>query len=164
MSIKLRKLIKSDSIEMIKFNTDHDLIKYVNFIRKKPIINDYLRFVSKANHSKIHRHYAIDLNVKYIGTISLKNINYHKRIGELAIAIIKDYRGKGYGKKAIFNLIQIAKSKLKLFIIKLNVFEHNLNSVNPYERIGFHKYFVSNKMNFYYQKKVPLLWMKKELL
>lgn len=52
------------------------------------------------------------------------------------IYIRKDYRGKGYARKALDAIIEIAK-ELELFSIKLTVNKFNLPSIYVYEKLGF---------------------------
>lgn len=52
------------------------------------------------------------------------------------IYIRKDYRGKGYARKALDAIIEIAKS-LELLTIKLTVNKYNMATIFAYEKLGF---------------------------
>lgn len=73
-----------------------------------------------------------------IGMMGLSNISTQNKNADLFIAIGDDeYRGKGYGKKAMNWLIDFAFRELSLNKINLGVFEENEAAVNLYTRLGF---------------------------
>ena len=53
--------------------------------------------------------------------------------------IFKDYRGKGYGRKAFDFLVAYAKNKGAKFI-RLSVNKYNKPSIRVYEKLGFVRY------------------------
>lgn len=59
-------------------------------------------------------------------------------VGKFGISILKDFRGKGLGKKLIDLIIELAKEKLKgLELITLEVFVKNRPAVKLYRKFGF---------------------------
>ena len=56
---------------------------------------------------------------------------------EFAISIRKKYRGKGLGKQAIKDILEIAFYELKLNKVYLNVLSDNVNAIKAYEKSGF---------------------------
>ena len=63
--------------------------------------------------------------------------------GELGIAILKEYRGRGIGTKLIKSTIKKAKGKFG--IVWLGAFATNKDAVKLYEKCGFKKYGFAKK-------------------
>jgi len=59
-------------------------------------------------------------------------------IGNLGIAIRKEYRGKGIGKKLILKALEEGKNLFE--IIQLEVFSNNKIAISLYEKVGFITY------------------------
>jgi len=75
---------------------------------------------------------------KLIGTIGLRDINWRKRLAELAIFIgDKKEWNKGYGTEAMKLLINIGFKKLSLEKIQLRVVPSNLRARHVFEKVGF---------------------------
>ncbi len=73
-----------------------------------------------------------------IGVVSLKNLHFVNRRGELSIFIGEDKsRGKGYGKCATLEILKFGFIKLNLNKIFLEVYEFNKSAVKLYKKIGF---------------------------
>lgn len=82
-----------------------------------------------CNPNSRHRYYAIALNVKqtfiddrlkdrecerFIGMGGLTKIQWENRIAEISLMIAPEYRKKGYGKEAVFLLLDEAFNRLNL--------------------------------------------------
>lgn len=75
-----------------------------------------------------------------IGNISLFNINWKNRHGELGITIgEKDYWGQGYGSDAIQTILRVAFDEMNLHRVYLRVHADNARGINCYEKVGFQK-------------------------
>lgn len=73
-----------------------------------------------------------------IGYVSLSNLMFKNRSGELSIGIPdKDNRGKGYGKDAVKIILAYAFMELNLHKVKLTVNGNNLPAIKLYESCGF---------------------------
>ncbi len=73
-----------------------------------------------------------------IGLVGLSNISKNNRNADLFIVIGEDdYRGKGFGKKAMKWILDFAFEKLKLNKVNLGVFEENESAVSLYKTLGF---------------------------
>ena len=100
--------------------------------------DDVISFIEKAqNESKDIHMAATDDNDRYLGTVSLKNINYNDKNAEYAISLHKDAVGSGVAKFATEEIIKIAFTKLNLERIYLNVFSDNSRAINFYNKMGF---------------------------
>lgn len=99
------------------------------------------RFIERANQEDIRekeRHYAIaDEQDEYLGTVSLKNIDYCVRSAEFAIALRKTSCGQGIGGKATREILRIAFDELELKRVYLNTLSDNLRAIKMYEKNGF---------------------------
>lgn len=69
--------------------------------------------------------------------ISPKDIPEYSHVGNLGLGVIRDYRGKGYGKQLLLKTIEHAKEISHLEKIELAVFESNENAIKLYQSIGF---------------------------
>lgn len=136
--IGLRKLTNKDALGMLEWLNDKDISRHFSFNVRKHSIEDVYAFIQKSSIDEHNLHLAIvDENDIYLGTISLKNIDYANKHAEYAIVVRKTGHGKGIGYQASQLLIQMAKQELNLHKIYLNVLVTNLVAIRFYERIGF---------------------------
>lgn len=132
----LRRLKQDDAKYMYEWMTASDVNKYFRFDPSKISIESCEKFI-KDSFNKTDRTYAIDVNGEYAGSISLKHIDMNDKNAEFAISIRKKYRGKGLGKQAIKDILEIAFYELKLNKVYLNVLSDNVNAIKAYEKSGF---------------------------
>jgi RimJ/RimL family protein N-acetyltransferase len=79
-----------------------------------------------------------DPEQKYIGSVSLKNIDSQDQNAELAIVIgSADYRGKGYGQEALYLICEHGFNILNLHKVYLTCVAHNEGAIKSYEKFGF---------------------------
>jgi len=135
--ISLRKLRLSDKKYFTKWWRSGDLKRFTSgrpgLISYKKVDKYFSMMISNKN----NHHFMIVLNQKTIGHISLnmRTDNWYETqiiIGE------KEYWNKGYGTKAIKQLLQKAKSK-EISKIYLEVRPDNLRAIRAYEKCGFKK-------------------------
>ena len=74
-----------------------------------------------------------------IGTITMTNIDWKNRNGEIHIKIVnkKELRGKGYGTKANIGIIKYGFEQMNLYSIYGYYLEYNKVSDNSREKFGF---------------------------
>ena len=132
----LRKLQLQDAPFMYEWMTSKDVNKYFRFDPKKVSLDSCREFI-KNSFSDTEKNYAIDENGEYIGTVSLKHIDYHDLNAEYAISLREKYRKMGYGFNATKEILKIAFEELKLNKVYLNVLSSNENATRMYEKIGF---------------------------
>lgn len=63
--------------------------------------------------------------------------NRQKHLGELGISISQGFRDEGLGSELMKELINLAKSFLKLKIVYLKVFGNNARAIHFYQKFGF---------------------------
>ena len=137
MSSLLRKLRIEDAEGMLEWMHDSDTNQYFRFEADKMTKEKAEKFI-KESMSEHNMNYAVaDQNDVYLGTISLKNINYHDGNAEYAISLRKCARGTGAAKCATLELLQFAFHTLKLQKVYLNVLSENLRAIRFYQKIGF---------------------------
>jgi RimJ/RimL family protein N-acetyltransferase len=82
--------------------------------------------------------FTICKNETPIGIIGLSNIHTINKNADLFIVIGEDeYRGKGYGKKAMEWILDFGFHELGLHKINLGVFEENESAIHLYKKLGF---------------------------
>lgn len=138
---RIRKLNKNDASKMLLCLKDKDNLKFLLIGYFRYHLNDCVSFIenSKADHS--NKHFAIvDDNDEWVGTISLKKIDYENKKAEYSIITDKAVRGKGYAEEATKELFDFAFGQLGLHKIYLNVVSENERAIAFYKKCGF--YFV----------------------
>lgn len=139
MEISLRKLKPKDAEGMLEWMHDDSCNRWFRKNTAEMSISDALQYIenSVAN-CDVDRHFAIvDEDDNYLGTISLKNINYVDKNAEYAIAMRGVAQGTGAARTATEMLIQMAFFEMGLEKIYLNVLSINERAVRFYEKCGF---------------------------
>ena len=139
--MELRKYIKSDADEIIKWIKDERALRlwsadrYGDFpITAEDINNNYDECIALGNFYPMT---LVDED-KIIGHIILRNPNSNKDIVRLGFIIVNpDLRRKGYGKILIKEAIKYAKNTLNAKEINLGVFENNESAYHCYKSVGF---------------------------
>ncbi|MCI8372233.1 MAG: GNAT family N-acetyltransferase [Lachnospiraceae bacterium] len=139
--VRLRKLQEKDAWGMLEWMQDADIMKGFRFQGKNKTIEDICAFIRDAKREfdeKKSLHYAIvEEQDEYLGTISLKNIDYSSRNAEYAISLRKKSQGKGIAMCATHEILKKAFVELNLHRVYLNVFSDNLAAIRLYEKSGF---------------------------
>lgn len=132
----LRNLKLKDADLMLEWMHDREVVADLNadFISKS--FDDCIRFIKMSLNGSDNTHLAIvDNDDVYQGTVSLKNIeNYN---AEFAIVIRTGAMGRGVGKKAMDEIIDIGFNKLKLCAIYWYVSLKNKRAIRFYEKNGY---------------------------
>lgn len=81
--------------------------------------------------------YAIDLNGRVVGYITLKNVKWSKKRGEMGIALDPNYTGRGIGTRAICLYLNRVFRDFRIDEIYLKTALFNKRAVVCYENIGF---------------------------
>jgi len=138
--VKFRALQLSDADYMCEFLDDPDISGNFLYTRYPFSKDNFIEFIKSSWGSKSNIHYAIvDENDEYVGTISLKNVNYIDRNAEYAIVIRKKYWGKDYAYEATKKIIEYGFNRLNMHKIYLNVLSSNIRANKFYEKYGFIK-------------------------
>jgi diamine N-acetyltransferase len=135
--VKVRQLEAKDAELMKEWMNDPELNYWFRFHGKKVTTENVLDYILNSM-TDINKHYAIvDEKDTYLGTISLKNIDYLNSNAEYAISLRKCIIGTGVAKLATIEILKVAFEKLNLKKVYLNVREDNIRAIKFYEKMGF---------------------------
>ena len=138
--MRLRKLEIKDAPFMLEWMHDKDVVKELqaNFIEKT--IQDCEAFVRKSLIETQNLHLAIvDIDDIYMGTVSLKNINYERKSAEFAITIRTIAMQKGFSKFAMEKIIRKGLDDLGLEQIYWCVSKTNARAIRFYDKNGYQR-------------------------
>ena len=107
MEILLRKLQLDDAEPMLEWMLNPAIYSKMQYVYKRMDIEKCLRFIKNSWSDEHNIHWAVsDISQKYMGTISLKNIDYKNKNAEFAMVIHPTYIGKGIGSRALQKLVE----------------------------------------------------------
>lgn len=136
-----------------------------DFRNKK--IEDCKNFIKNAlmdETENIHRAVCSEDN-EYLGTVSLKNIDYETRNAEFAIALRRKAVGNGTASFATKQILKVAFEELDLSKVYLCVASGNHRAIKFYNKFGFVQEGRFREHVYIAQQKQDLLWysiMKEE--
>lgn len=84
-------------------------------------------------------------------------------VGELGIGLARELRGRGLGQKFLNILLEEARKRLKIKIVKLSVFSNNEVAIHIYKKFGFKEVGRIKKGVKYYDRYVDDIIMVKYL-
>lgn len=133
----IRKLKNTDSFLMYEWMHDKNVCEFLNADFSSKTIKDCENFI-KSSVTDNNKHFAIvDDNDEYMGTVSLKNIDYDKKIAEMAITIRKCAMGKGYSKKALDEIFEYGRKELGLTRFYWYVNPNNIRALGFYDKNNY---------------------------
>lgn len=137
--MKLRQLKAKDAEGMLEWMHDENVSAHLGKDFSGMTIDNCLNFIKNSvSESGNDRHYAIaDDSDEYMGTISLKNIEWDKKRAEYAISCRTKAMGKGFAKAATEGLFDIAREELGLTMLYLYVRKSNVRAQKLYLKTGF---------------------------
>lgn len=137
----LRQLKKKDAEYMLEWMHDDNVHSCLGRDFGSMTIGDCQRFIEESLQNPGNgRNFAIvDENDEYMGTISLKNIEWEEKRAEYAIACRTKAMGKGFALRASEELFQIAARELGLKLIYLYVRTSNVRAQKLYDKAGFER-------------------------
>ena len=134
----IRDLKLKDAKYMYEWMQDPEITKHFRTDFSNMNIDKINKFIINSNNDQINKHFAIvDENDEYLGTISLKDIDYQNKCGEYAICLRKKAMGKCIATKATLALFDFAFNKLDLHRVFLNVYSENVRANKFYLKVGF---------------------------
>lgn len=120
----LRSAMEDDP-ELKKLQEDERILKHMSETRMYP-------FAMPSQMS-----FRIEAEGIVIGEVSLKTIRWFNRKAEISVFIIPEYQGKGYGKRAVKKIMELAFNTLNLYRLEGEVMEYNEPSIKLIESLGF---------------------------
>lgn len=157
--MKLRKLKQEDEKGMLEWMTDPEISQLMNYAKNGVTKEKVEEFIKKAQSTEKNMHLAIvDENDQYMGTVSLKGIDYQNQNAEFAIATRKCARGKGVSDFALEHILEIAFTKLKLHKVYLYVRSDNTRAIKFYERKHLKREGIFREHSVVDEDYVDLIW------
>jgi len=140
-------VIKQDQLELVLSGTaDEDLQELFYEYDDLSNLSELRLHQGKMPGSQIFR---IELNGELIGEIGLKSIRWYNRKGEIHLALKKDFRGKGIGKKALLLMIDYAFNTLNFHRLEAEVVAYNKGSQKLFEKLGFRQEGLLREAKYY---------------
>lgn len=138
MAIYLRELQDKDAPYMLEWMQDPSIACFFRFDAESMTIDSCRDYIINAGKNEQCRHYAIvDVTDEYLGTVSLKEIDYEKKEAEYAISTRKKAHGTGAALDATHQIWKIAFEDLQLERVYLNVLTENKRANAFYIKVGF---------------------------
>lgn len=139
--MKLRLLEEKDVEGMLDWMHDPKVNCFFRFNAENMTEERAVNFVKSAQESAEKKetfHFAIvDDADQYMGTISLKEIDWDAKVAEYAISLRSVAQGKGYGSQATKEVLKYAFENLNLNRVFLNVLSDNESAIRMYKKCGF---------------------------
>ena len=136
MKVTIRELKKGDAAGMLEWMTDPEISSCFRYDVSKITLASCQKFIKMAYDNQEARHFAIANNRdEYLGTISLKNIDFEQGTAEFAIGTRSSV--SGIGADATILALKAAFRELKLKKVYLNVYSDNVRAQKCYLKVGF---------------------------
>lgn len=135
--MKLRKLEYKDIPFLLEWMHDEDLVKVFQHNFKNETENSQKKFIDNSFNKKTRTYAIVDENDEYLGSVSLKEIDYETSQAEYAICLRKKCQGTGIATLATIEILKIAFYELNLNRVYLNVLETNIKANKFYNKFGF---------------------------
>lgn len=131
----LRNLEEKDALLMYEWMHDENVVENLKTDFKNKTIEDCQKFIRESLKDERNIHYAVvNEQDEYLGTVSIKNINYIAKTGEFAITIRKSAMGSGCSTFAIHEIIKYGFDILGLKKIYWYVSKNNLRAIKFYDK------------------------------
>ena len=135
--MKLRKLQIKDISGMLEWMTDPNLAKNFRFNPLNQDEEKIKKFILNSYGAQ-NKHFAItDESDEYLGTVSLKEIDYENKTAEYAISLRACAIGTGVATFATKEILKKAFYEYNLNRVYLNVLSENIRAQKFYDKIGF---------------------------
>lgn len=121
---------------MLEWMHDDDVVHFMKADFEHKTLTNCEKFISLAQDSSHNLHLAVaDDNNTYMGTVSLKDINYDT--AEFAITMRKTAMGKGYATEGMRQILNLGFNDLNLNTIYWCVSKNNHRAVKFYDKNGY---------------------------
>lgn len=138
--VKLRELELKDAPYMLKWMHDPSVVEFMNADFASKTLKDCEDFIKKNDVMDVNFNLAIvDDNDKYMGTVSLKNIDRVVSNAEFAITICHEAMGNGFSRFAMAEIIRIGFEQLKLKSIYWYVSKENKRAIRFYDKNNYQR-------------------------
>lgn len=136
--MKIRKLKLKDAPFMLEWMHDCEIVQYMHTNFSKKTLDDCKNFIIKSKNDEKNFHFAIvNDNDEYMGTVSLKCINYLDKSAEFGITVRRSAMGNGYSWYGMFSILKYAFETLDLSYVYWCVPRNNARAVRFYDKHHF---------------------------
>ncbi len=142
--IGLRNLRKEDAPLMLEWMHDPEIQKGFRKKMNDATLEDALNFIESAgnplpivNGGDLHLAITEKENDRYLGTVSLKNIDTVNGTAEYALVVIRSAQNKGVARAATRLVLKKAFYEMGLRRVYLSVYSNNIAAIRMYEGSGF---------------------------
>lgn len=136
----LRKLELRDAPLMLEWMHDERVVHDLRTDFASKTLADAESFIHASLHDTSNLNLAIASDTdEYMGTVSLKHINYEEKSAEFAITVRKEAMGRGYSWLGMKAILSKAFNELKLKSVYWCVSRTNLRAVRFYDKHNFHE-------------------------
>lgn len=156
----LRKMEIKDAPLMLEWMHDEDVVHNLHANFKEKTINDCEKFIINAQETTSNLHLTIASDEdEYMGTVSLKNIDYVKKNAEFAITVRKESMGRGYSWYGMEAILEKAFNDLDLNSVYWCVSRKNKRAIRFYDKHNFHEAIdISTDILNRYSGEIDLKW------
>ncbi len=135
--VVLREMNRADVDLMARWPPFYEPeLKWANLELTRPVDREFYFQRGRSGYDR-RRYVIIDAGGELVGTIGLRNIDFHSDIGTLGIIIRADRVSRGIGTDAVRALVKFSIEELGLTRVLLDVVETNTRAIRCYERVGF---------------------------
>lgn len=161
-NMKLRKLKIKDALLMLEWMHDEIVTMHLKTDFRNKTEDDCVSFISSSLSDKKNIHMAItDDNDEYMGTVSLKNINYTDSFAEFAITVRRTAMGKNFASFGMNEIIRIAHEDLNIKRVIWCVSTNNHRAIKFYRKLGYIQISdVPEELLKKYSEQMDLIWFE----
>ena len=137
--IKLRALEPEDIDFLYLLENEESLweVSETQLPFAKHLLQDYIQHAHQDIYEAKQYRYVIAFNEEPLGCVDLYDFSPKHRRAAVGIALLPVYRGKGYAKKALQQLIAHTQQYLDLHQLIAYIPADNEVSIRLFERVGF---------------------------
>ena len=135
--MKLRELEEKDVDRMLSWMHSKESKEIFAKDFNRYTREDVTKFAKSKNTDENVNYACVNDDDEYLGTVSLKNIDYENSNAEYAISFMKEAQGTGAALFATFEILEKAFNELKLNKVYLDVLKTNKRAIAFYKKVGF---------------------------
>lgn len=136
--MKIRNLHIKDAQLMLEWMHDINVARFFRFRGSDYTLADAEQFILNASNDDKNRHLAITSDDdEYLGTVSLKSIDWEAGTAEYSIVLRSSAQNIGAGRYGTEQILRYAFETIGLNRVYLNVLSSNTKARGFYEHIGF---------------------------
>lgn len=133
--VELRSLQKSDLEQVLRWRNQPDVASYM-FVTDEISMEEHLNWFKSLTSNDVYL--VIQVDLKQIGVINVKQIDWENRSGEAGIFIgDKAYRNSPIAMQAIFALMDTFFNDFNFKMLKATVKRTNVSAIDFNQRLGY---------------------------